>query len=89
MWWLGSASDPAPDGLIIIPIALTVIPIVVAARHLWRAGVTGIACSIALGLFALGDLNDNATLALAMGVVAICALMANIAVWAGLRQYGC
>ena len=88
VWWLGSASDPAPDGLIIVPIALTVVPIVVSARHVGRAGVTGIACSLALGAIALGDIGDNQTIALAMGGVAICALVANIAVWAGLRQYG-
>lgn len=88
VWWLGSASDPAPDGLIIIPIALTVIPIVVAARHIWRAGVTGVTCACALGIIALVDVSNNATMAIAMGSVAICAVVANIAVWAGLRQYG-
>lgn len=87
VWWLGPPSDPAPRWWLIVPVGLVVVPVVAVARRHRRAAAIGIWCSLGLGASALVDISDTPAVATACAVVAAAALVGNLAVWAGLRQY--
>ena len=87
IWWLGPAGSPAPLIFLVVPVVLTVTPIVVTMRrpqHMVRAGF---ACSLILLGTAIPDFGNSPAIAWAVVVIAIAALVETIALLLVSRHY--
>lgn len=87
IWWLGPTGNPAPMIFLLIPIVLTITPIVVAMRWPRQIVRTGLVCSLALLVTAIADFSRSPAIAWAVSVVAIAALIETIALLLVSRHY--
>ena len=87
IWWLGPAGNPAPLIFLVLPIALTVSPIVATVWRPHQVVRTGLVCSLLLLATAIPDFGDSPAIAWAVSVIAIAAIVETIALLLVSRHY--
>ncbi len=87
IWWLGPPGNPAPFYYLIVPILITVTPVVVTMRRPQLIVRVGLVCALALFATALPDFSDSPAIALAVSVIALAALVETIALMLVSRHY--
>ena len=87
IWWLGPAGNPAPLLFLVLPIVLTVTPIVATVWRPHQMVRVGLVCSLILLATAIPDFGDSPAIAWAVSVIAIAAIVETIALLLVSRHY--
>ena len=87
IWWLGPAGNPAPLVFLVLPIVLTVTPIIATVWRPHQMVRVGLVCSLILLATAIPDFGDSPAIAWAVSVIAIAAIVETIALLLVSRHY--
>lgn len=87
IWWLGPAGNPAPLLFLVLPIVLTVTPIVATVWRPHQMVRVGLVCSLILLATAIPDFGDSPAIAWAVSVIAVAAIVETIALLLVSRHY--
>ena len=87
IWWLGPAGNPAPLVFLVLPIVLTVTPIIATVWRPHQMVRVGLVCSLILLATAIPDFGGSPAIAWAVSVIAIAAIVETIALLLVSRHY--
>lgn len=87
IWWLGPAGDPAPLLYLVVPVTITLTPIIATMRRPYLVVRSSMLCAIALLVTALPDFADSPAIAWAVSTIAVAALIESIALLVVSRHY--
>jgi hypothetical protein len=85
-WWLGSASEPRPFVVQLLPATFALVVVVAALRNLRFVPVVGIIAAAALAVVGLVDLGRYARFGWVELALACAGLLVSVASFAGLQR---
>ena len=87
IWWLGPAGDPAPLLYLVVPVTITLMPIIATMRRPHLVVRSSMLCALALLVTAIPDFADSPAIAWAVTTIAAAALAESIALLLVSRHY--